>query len=147
MVNLHGHGIIVTDAGSEGQCLGNQVTENSIYSVALAGINVSGAKNTDVKSNVIFNASQDGTTFPPATFPGILVTSAGTYGTEVCDGTSITGNTSFGPSQRCALQINTTVPVPTNLAIFGNRLLAGATPGVAVELNSIRCIFVDNVVT
>jgi Pectate lyase superfamily protein len=139
-----GCGIIVDGYGTDGLCFSNQVTDNSISGVGLRGICVTSAKNTDIKSNVIFNASQA----CPGTHPGILITSAGSWGNTVCDGTSITGNTSYGPSQRCALEINPTEPVPTNLAIFGNRLLVGISPpSVAVELNSVPCIFVDNVLT
>jgi hypothetical protein len=147
IVGYLGVGIIVSDAGSGGVCDGNQVTGNAVFEVGLAGIMISGARNTDVRSNVVFNASQDSVTFPPGTFPGIIVTSAGTFGTQVCDGTNVAGNTSSGPSQRCAFGINTTIPVPTNLVIFGNRFQAGKTPGVAVELNNISCVFEDNVLT
>jgi hypothetical protein len=147
IVGFLGPGILVSDAGSGGLCTGNQVTGNAVHEVGLAGIVISGAKNTDVRGNVVFNASQDSVTYPAATFPGIIVTSAGTYGTEVCDGTNIAGNTSSGPSQRCALGINTTLPVPTNLVIFGNKFQAGATPGVAVELNNVSCVFEDNILT
>lgn len=145
VVGFLGSGILVSDAGSGGLCIGNQVAGNAVFEVGLVGIMISGAKNTDVRGNLVFNASRDASTYPPATFPGILVSSAGTYGTEVCVGTNIAGNTSSGPGQRCALRLDTTLPLPTSLAIFGNKLLAGATPGVAVELNNINCVFVDNV--
>jgi hypothetical protein len=145
IVGYLGYDIIVSDAGSGGLCVGNQVTGNSISNVGLAGIIVRGAKNTDIRSNVVFNASQDVTTFPAATFPGIIVSSSGTFGTEVCDGTNIAGNTSSGPSQRCAFGINVTMPVPTNLAVFGNKFLAGAIPGEPVDLGQVPCWFEDNV--
>jgi len=139
-----GHGIIVTDAGTCGQCIGNQVVGNSIYNVAYHGIVVMGAKNTDVRSNVVCNASQDNVQFPTSTFPGIAVTSSGTFGTEVCDGTNLVGNTSWGHSQRCAFGFNTTEPVPINTVVYGNKFLSGAYAGIAYQLNQVDCIFDDN---
>src|SRR5439155_23585841 len=53
IVGFLGVGIIVSDAGSGGLCEGNQVTGNAVFEVGLAGIMISGAQSTDVRSNVV----------------------------------------------------------------------------------------------
>jgi hypothetical protein len=149
IVGYKGHGIIITDGGTKGLCIGNQVIGNSIYKVGWVGILIMGAKHTDVHSNVVFNSSQYNNNRPPklepGTWYGIDIRSVGSFGKEVCEGTNIVGNTSSGPSQRAAFDINPSDPVPTNTVVFGNKFLAGANPGTAYALNHVECLFDDNV--
>lgn len=140
ILGYQGNGIIITDSGHGGLCIGNEVVGNSVYFVARAGIMIMGAKDTDVRSNKVFNASQES----PGTHAGIDVRSTGTFGSEVCDGTRVTGNTSWGPSQRFAFGINPSLPVPTNTVIVGNVFHSGIIAGQAYELNHIDCLFIDN---
>jgi parallel beta-helix repeat protein len=138
------HGIIVTGGGLVGLCKGNEVVGNSVYNAAWAGILIKAANNTEVRNNVVFNASQYDTGTPPAknpgTYSGIDVRSDGNS-QVVCDGTNLFGNTSRGSSQRVAFRIDPTSPIPTNTVAVGNLFLAGVLG--FVELNGVIPLKLD----
>jgi len=124
-------GIIATDAGHGGLCTNNTIKNNSIIDVDYNGIILMGTKNCTASDNYVHNAS-DGNS---GTYAAIQVTSSGTFGTEVNDGSMVVANTVTGTNHRAAFQINATVPIATNLYVANNVFRAGATTNRAVELN------------
>jgi hypothetical protein len=131
IINFDNIGIAVVDAAGGGACTNNTVTGNNVIAAGLTGIQVGGAKYTNLISNYIVNASR----LSPGVSRGITISSAGSWGTTLCENTQIVGNVSMGSDQQSALQMNTTVPVPINTYIGGNIFRSGATAGLAVELN------------
>ena len=119
------HGILVSDSGQGGLCRDNVVQNNRIRNVGVTGILILGAKDTLVQSNEVSDGSQD----TPDTANGITVTSSGSFGTEVADGTAVLNNRVHGSSHRFACSLNSTSPVPTNTVLRGNDLRTG-TSGV-----------------
>jgi hypothetical protein len=136
-----GHGIIVSDAGLGGSCIGYELVGNSIYRAAQLGIVVIGAKDTELRSNKVFEASRSS----PGTYAGIGLYSNGTFGTQLCYGTKIIGNSSQGGSQRCGFVIDSTAPLPDKTVVMGNVFGVGTTPpGQAYELNNAQVQFIDD---
>ncbi len=119
------HGILVSDSGQGGLCRDNVVQNNRIRNVGVTGIFILGAKDTLVQSNEVSDGSQD----TPAAANGITVTSSGSFGTEVADGTAVLNNRVHGSSHRFACSVNSTSPVPTNTVLRGNDFRTG-TSGV-----------------
>lgn len=148
VVGYRGEGIIITDAGQDGRCMGNEVTGNTIRNVARVGILIKGAKDTIVESNKVFHASQS----DHGAYAGILVLSVSKSETnpsyqyeQLCENTQILDNLSLGLSQRCGFVINPSPPTPDQTVVIGNTLLVGAkSPGVAYQLNNIACTFLNN---
>lgn len=95
------------------------------------GIILMGTKNCTASDNHVHNAS-DGNS---GSYAAIQVTSSGTFGTEVNDGSMVVANTVTGSNHRSAFQINATSPIATNLYVANNVFRAGATTNRAVELN------------
>ena len=124
-------GIIATDAGQGGLCTNNTIKNNSIIDVDYNGIILMGTKNCTASDNHVHNAS-DGNS---GSYAAIQVTSSGTFGTEVNDGSMVVANTVTGSNHRSAFQINATSPIATNLYVANNVFRAGATTNRAVELN------------
>ena len=131
ILNFQNSGIIANDAGMGGLCINNVISGNTIINAYLTGIDIIGAKYTSITNNYIYNASVSSA----GTYRGIRITSAGSFGTQVCNSTKVVGNVSSGTGQASALQMNTSAPVPTNTYIAGNNFQSGATSGLAVELN------------
>lgn len=132
-------GILVSDAGEGGLCQRNVIADNTVLNMSLIGILIAGAKNTTVSGNTVSRSSQAAA----GVSAGIRVTSAGTFGTQVCDGTTVIGNTSWGANQSAGFDLNPSVPLPTNTVVLGNMFGTGGT--ASWTLNSVPCVFVSNV--
>jgi parallel beta-helix repeat protein len=124
-------GIIATDAGEGGLCTNNTIKNNSVIDVAYNGLILMGTKNCTLSDNYVHNASNGNS----GTYAAISVTSSGTFGTEVNDGSMVVANTVTGTNHRAAFQINAAAPISTNLYVANNVFRAGATTNRAVELN------------
>lgn len=124
-------GILVSDAGQGGLCTNNTIKNNSVIDVAYVGLRLLSTKNCTLSDNYVHNASNGNS----GTYAAIQITSSGTFGTEVNDGSMVVANTVTGTNHRAAFQINATVPIATNLYVANNVFRAGATTNRAVELN------------
>lgn len=133
IIGFKNDGISLNYQGYGALCKNNTISGNMLMGMYLSGITVIGAKNSAVLGNYVYNSSQNA----EGVSRGILITSSGSAGTEVCDGTKVTGNISMGSSQRVAFGINSAAPIATNTTVSGNIFYAGATPGRAVELNEV----------
>jgi parallel beta-helix repeat protein len=124
-------GIIATDGGQGGLCTNNTIKNNSVIDVAYNGLILMGTKNCTLSDNYVHNASNG----YAGVYAAISITSSGTFGTEVNDGSMVVANTVTGSNHRAAFQINAAVPIATNLYVANNVFRAGATANRAVELN------------
>lgn len=131
IIGFNNIGIVVLDAGQSGSCTQNSVIGNRVINAGLSGIQVAGAKNTNVSNNFVVSASQSSS----GTYRAIDVRSVGSWGSTVCENTRIVGNNVLGASNRSALTINSSAPVPTGTYVAGNSFESGATPGLPVEMN------------
>lgn len=124
-------GICVSDAGEGGECIDNSVVANKVLECQEAGIFISGAKKTLVSGNDVFDNSQESA----GSHNGIDIRSSGSYGTELCEDTTVIGNRSHGATQRYAFSINPDLPYPTGTVIRGNDFRPGVSG--AMEANGV----------
>lgn len=120
------NGIIVSDAQEGGRAKDNVLVGNQIIRAGQFGILLEGAQGTDVRDNIIHDAS----VASPGTYSAIQVQAKASreYSqaaeSNTCSGNEISGQDG-APHYRWAIMLNETAPAPNNTSISKNSVKAG----------------------
>lgn len=126
---VNSHGIVVTDSGHGGLTVAPIVRHNLVRSSGLHGITIIGTKDAQIVGNHV----SDNSALVAQVASGIHITSSGTFGTEVNANTRLTGNISMGAGQKAAVTVNSAVPVPTGVVLWGNDCRPGSSGAILLN--------------